>query len=462
MSSLLFIIMLAYTLVWFSINIYNIFPLINYYIVGRRKEDKPDYVLPKDLPSISILIPAYREELVLGNCISRIFESDYPTELLDVIILTERDDQGTMAIAHELSKKYGIKHVQVEESIEPKGKPRALNFGLRHVRGDIVGVIDAEDIIAKELFREVALMMSSGYDAVQGVLDMVNDRDGYMNMHLRAEYRYWYHTYLPALQYSNFPIPLGGTTNFFRRSVLKDLEGWDPYNVTEDFELGLRLYNEHKRVGNIYDMLKDRRAQSIFRNNYKFSLLESVTQEESPTTMSGWLRQRTRWQRGKIQTFRKIAKKPPQAATSKLHSIMMSLIPHLGPINLTGIAYSLYIYIFQWHIHSSIPLLHIRIQHVHDRILLRCKRVLILQRSWQDKEQALSRSDIHRNNNASILGNAMDGRCARYQARVHRVKSILGEDRSFRSAYERMRSAYEEIRRCICNKQLITYQRKVY
>lgn len=344
MSSLLFIIMLAYTLVWFSINIYNIFPLINYYIVGRRKEDKPDYVLPKDLPSISILIPAYREELVLGNCISRIFESDYPTELLDVIILTERDDQGTMAIAHELSKKYGIKHVQVEESTEPKGKPRALNFGLRHVRGDIVGVIDAEDIIAKELFREVALMMSSGYDAVQGVLDMVNDRDGYMNMHLRAEYRYWYHTYLPALQYSNFPIPLGGTTNFFRRSVLKDLEGWDPYNVTEDFELGLRLYNERKRVGNIYDMLKDRRAQSIFRNNYKFSLLESVTQEESPTTMSGWLRQRTRWQRGKIQTFRKIAKKPPQAATSKLHSIMMSLIPHLGPINLTGIAYSLYIF----------------------------------------------------------------------------------------------------------------------
>ena len=339
---LLFAILLAYTAIWLSVNLYNLYPLLNYRVNGKRSAAlQSRYNLPRKLPKISILIPAYHEESVLPHSIKRIFESDYPSRLIEVIVLTEKDDTGTINVANRLIEEYGIIHIRIEDDGLPMGKPRALNFGLKHITGSIVGVIDAEDIIDKKLFKKVVALMNSGYDAVQGVLDMVNDRDGFTNMHLRAEYRYWYRTYMPALAYSNFPVPLGGTTNFFKRGLLEELKGWDPHNVTEDFELGIRMYNEHKKVGIAFDMLGNRSSKSIFYNKYNFSMMNSVTNEESPATLKGWLKQRTRWQRGKIQTLKKVVKHPPNRLLNKIHSAMMSLVPHTGPINLTGIAFSI-------------------------------------------------------------------------------------------------------------------------
>ncbi len=338
---LLFAILVAYTVIWLSTNLYNLYPLLNYHL--KRKKFAvagSTHNLPSRLPKISVLLPAYHEESVLPYSIKRIFESDYPSRLLEVIVLTEKDDLGTITVVNNLIKKYGIKHLRIKEEGLPRGKPRALNFGLKYITGSIVGVIDAEDIIDKKLFKKVVALMNSGYDAVQGVLDMVNDRDGFTNMHMRAEYRYWYHVYMPALTYSNFPVPLGGTTNFFQKNILKELKGWDPFNVTEDFDLGIRLYNEHKKVGIAFDMLGKRASDSLFHNKYDFSMMNSVTLEESPTTFMGWLRQRTRWQRGKIQTLKKIINDPPDSFLNKIHSVMMSLVPHMGLINLTGIILS--------------------------------------------------------------------------------------------------------------------------
>lgn len=343
MLNVLFAILLAYTVMWTSINLYNLYPLMNYRIRRKKTVEGGDN-LPRNLPRISILVPAYHEESVLPYSIKRIFQSDYPPALLNVIVLTEKGDVGTINIAKSLIKEYGIRNIQVEEEGLPRGKPRALNFGLKHAKGSIIGVIDAEDIIDRKLFKKVVSLINSGYDAVQGVLDMTNDRDGFTNMHLRAEYRYWYRTYMPALAYSNFPVPLGGTTNFFKRDVLEELEGWDSYNVTEDFDLGMRLYNEHKKVGIAFDMMEKRPAARIFRNKYNFSMMNSITLEESPTTFIGWLRQRTRWQRGKIQTFKKIIKNPPTNPLNKIHSVMMSLVPHMGPVNLIGVVYSVLIF----------------------------------------------------------------------------------------------------------------------
>ncbi len=338
-------VLLIYTAIWLSVNLYNLYPMLNYYLRKDRSiASERGYKLPKRLPKISILLPAFHEELVLPYSVKRIFESDYPSRLLEVIVLLEKDDVGTIVVANSLIKKYGIKHLKIEEEDLPRGKPRALNFGLKHITGSIVGVIDAEDIIDKKLFKKVVTLIDSGCDAVQGVLDMVNDRDGFTNMHLRAEYRYWYRIYMPALTYSNFPVPLGGTTNFFKSNLLKKLKGWDPFNVTEDFDLGIRLYNEHKKVGIAFDMLGKRSGSSIFHDKYKFSMMNSVTLEESPLTFKGWLRQRTRWQRGKIQTLKKIIKNPPDSFINKVHSGMMSLVPHMGFINITGILFSIFVF----------------------------------------------------------------------------------------------------------------------
>jgi 4-amino-4-deoxy-L-arabinose transferase-like glycosyltransferase len=176
------------------------------------------------------------------------------------------------------------------------------------------------------------------------MVDMVNEEDGWKNLLFRAEYGYWYRFILPAFKRLGFPIPLSGTTCFFRRGVLESVSDkrrerkgspwessdeawlfehsllgitpWDPKNVTEDFELGLQLW----------------------ASNYDFGIIDSVTKEESPQTLENWMKQRTRWQKGKVFTFLDFFKH--RAGTSmgeRAHLLWQSFLPHAGPLNVTGL-----------------------------------------------------------------------------------------------------------------------------
>lgn len=77
------------------------------------------------------------------------------------------------------------------------------------------------------------------------------------------------------------PIPLGGTSNHFKLAELNKLGAWDPYNVTEDADLGIRIY----------------------RAGYRCGTITRPTQEEAPPIFSVWLPQRTRWMKGWMQTI---------------------------------------------------------------------------------------------------------------------------------------------------------------
>ena len=98
---------------------------------------------------------------MLPYSIKRIFQSDYPRRLIEIIVLTEKDDVGTIGVVRNLTSTYGIRHLHIEEEDLPRGKPRALNFGLKHVTGSVIGVIDAEDIIDRKLFKKVVSLLNS-------------------------------------------------------------------------------------------------------------------------------------------------------------------------------------------------------------------------------------------------------------------------------------------------------------
>jgi cellulose synthase/poly-beta-1,6-N-acetylglucosamine synthase-like glycosyltransferase len=95
------------------------------------------------------------------------------------------------------------------------------------------------------------------------------------------EYRIWFKLFLPGLHLLQSPIPLGGTSNHFKKDVLEKLGGWDAYNVTEDADLGIRM----------------------FLDGYKVGLLDSDTPEECPSTFGSWIKQRSRWIKGHLITF---------------------------------------------------------------------------------------------------------------------------------------------------------------
>ncbi len=304
-------------------NLYNAVAVVRSLFASRRADGKR---VPAHHPRISVLVPAYQEEKTLPRCIESITAMDYPRDKLEILLITEPNDPITGGIAEELTTAgppgLAVKHIVVAETNEPPGKPRALNQGLEHATGEVVGVIDAEDIVDPSLCAAAAYELGEGgFDAIQGVLDMANDFDGWMNLQFRAEYGYWFRLYLPGAHRAGYPIPFGGTTNFLTRSALDRLGGWDAHNVTEDFDLGLRAYAAGMRVGTI----------------------GCVTREESPTTFGAWLRQRTRWQRGKLQTMKKLIRMRPDGVRRATHLLLTCLVPHTPVLNLCSLVLTLYV-----------------------------------------------------------------------------------------------------------------------
>ena len=301
------------------------------------------------LPTMAVLLPAYKESAVIEQSIESILESNYPASKLELYVLTEPDDDETTEVLAPLSDRYEFVHLVVPPGYpnEPT-KPRALNYGFEHSDEDIVCVIDAEDIVDPALFRTAAAeLLVEDVDYAQAKLDMINEDDGWLNTLFRADYAYWFRSILPAFADAGYPMPLGGTSNFFRRSTLTEmhdlrmaeygdnwsesewewvrtrgmagLRPWDPHNVTEDFELGLFLWKEGKT----------------------FRYIDIVTREESPLTLDGWIKQRTRWKKGKLYTYLQYRETPPEQLRAKFHLFLQSMLPHTGPINIAGIVITL-------------------------------------------------------------------------------------------------------------------------
>ncbi len=346
------------------LNIYNGMALVRSKLIkwkdrnGQSSITTMPSVDADDLPTISVLIAAYHEASVIGKNLRISSKLRYPKDKLELIIITEEGDAETRAAIAPFIKRYHfIKSVIVpQDSIYPKGKPRALNLGLIGAKGEIIGVLDAEDIIEPDLLLKVAQKITfEGYDVVQGVLDPVNEDSGWFSLMERAEYGYWYRHYLEALEKSGYPMPLGGTTNFLKRSILDEMGGWEAGNLTEDFALGMRLFNANKKVGMLntsirrYDGSQDntrwimnRPTNTKYNEQYKVGMLNAVTREESPPNWLGWHRQRTRWQQGKIQTFRNYVSNPPDGFTKKLHVYIAVMQPHIAFMNLIGISLNVY------------------------------------------------------------------------------------------------------------------------
>ena len=167
---------------------------------------------------------------------------------------------------------------------EPRTKPKALNFGLTLARGQLIAVYDAEDDPESlQLRRAVVAMRRLGPEVgcLQAKLSYNNPEQNLITRWFTLEYAMWFTFFLPGLASMGAPIPLGGTSNHFRRGVLRALGGWDPYNVTEDADLGIRMYRE----------------------GYRVRVLESNTLEEANSDFVNWVKQRSRWYKGYLQTF---------------------------------------------------------------------------------------------------------------------------------------------------------------
>lgn len=236
-----------------------------------------------ELPMYTILLPVYNEASVIISLIENLGQMDYPVNRLEILLLVEEDDEETLAALRASDPPSQFKLVVIPPA-QPRTKPKALNFGLTLARGDIVAVYDAEDMPDILQLRRAAVALSRYGPEVACVQAQLSYRNATQNIITRwftVEYAMWFSYFLPGLVTLEAPIPLGGTSNHFRRSALRALGGWDPYNVTEDCDLGIRM----------------------FRARYEIKVLESPTLEEANSDFVNWVKQRSRWYKGYLQTF---------------------------------------------------------------------------------------------------------------------------------------------------------------
>jgi cellulose synthase/poly-beta-1,6-N-acetylglucosamine synthase-like glycosyltransferase len=249
-----------------------------------------DAIADEDLPMYTILLPVYREAGMLGQLVDGIGALDYPAERLDVKLLVEEDDVETReaAAAMELPPYFDV---IVVPDVGPRGKPRACNQGLVRAKGEFLVIYDAEDRPERDQLRKAVCAFSRAQPDVvclQAKLNYFNRTHNLLTRWFTAEYSVWFDQLLPGLQSADVAIPLGGTSNHFITARLLELHGWDPFNVTEDADLGMR----------------------IFLRGWKTAILDTTTYEEATSRYRNWIRQRSRWVKGYTQTFLMHTRRP--------------------------------------------------------------------------------------------------------------------------------------------------------
>ena len=272
--------------------VYLVCVVYRVYLFGRSarvrtaeivSDEEARSIADEELPTYSVLIPAYREQDVVRRLVATIGRMEYPVDRVEVLLLVEEDDVETIEAVGDVDPGPQFHLVLVPPS-EPRTKPKALNYGLTLARGELVTVYDAEDEPDPlQLRRAAVALMRLGPDVgcVQAKLSYNNPEQNIITRWFTIEYAMWFSFFLPGLAAMRAPIPLGGTSNHFRRRVLRSMGGWDPYNVTEDADLGIRLARE----------------------GFGIHVLESVTLEEANSDFVNWVKQRSRWYKGYLQTF---------------------------------------------------------------------------------------------------------------------------------------------------------------
>jgi glycosyltransferase XagB len=236
-----------------------------------------------ELPVYTVLVPMYREAKVLPLLVNALQKLDYPASKLEVKLVLEENDDETIEAAKALGAPGTFEIVRVPHS-QPKTKPKACNYALQFSRGEFVTIYDAEDQPEPDQLKKAVLAFRHGdpqLACVQGRLNYFNRSENWLTRMFTLEYSQWFDFLLPGLDWMKVPIPLGGTSNHFKLSALRQVGAWDPYNVTEDADLGIRLAQEGYIVG----------------------VINSTTYEEANGVLPSWIKQRSRWIKGYMQTW---------------------------------------------------------------------------------------------------------------------------------------------------------------
>ncbi|MEP3266466.1 MAG: glycosyltransferase family 2 protein [Hyphomicrobiales bacterium] len=288
----------------------------------------------RNLPVYSVLVAAYDEASIIPDLVDALSNLNWPVAKLDIKIILEENDQPTITAARLAISGRSAFEIIIVPPGQPRTKPRALNYALPLARGEYVVIYDAEDRPHPDQLKAAYYKLSKSTHEVaciQAPLLIDNAKHTWLSAMFALEYAGLFDGVIPAFARWKFPVLLGGTSNHFRTKVLRSIGAWDPYNVTEDADLGIRL----KRYG------------------YRVEVIDLPTYEEAPAGFIIWLKQRTRWFKGWMQTSL-VHMRAPKRTFSQLgwrgfftfHLISTSLL-------ISALGYPFFLTLIVYHIHRA-------------------------------------------------------------------------------------------------------------
>lgn len=277
---------------------------------------------PLVLPRYTILAALHDEAEVVGQLIERLSRIDYPPHRLQGLLVLEAHDHATIAAALTAPRPAWLE-VFVAPPGQPLTKPRALNCALGHATGDLLTVYDAEDEPDPQQLREAAARFAADrmdrlacLQAPLRIRPRSTVAPTFLERQFAAEYAALFETMLPGMCRLGLPFPLGGTSNHFRTDVLRAVGGWDVWNVTEDADLGFRLW----------------------RRGWRLDMISRPTWETAPGAFRHWLPQRTRWLKGYMQTFGVHSRRPWELGPRGLFSLLVTVGAGLASAAIHGLS----------------------------------------------------------------------------------------------------------------------------
>jgi cellulose synthase/poly-beta-1,6-N-acetylglucosamine synthase-like glycosyltransferase len=278
--------------------------------------------------SFTILLPARHEEAVYQETIQKVYDLNYPRELMQILAICSDDDVGTIAEAQAKINQLCDPHVQLLiYTNKPTSKPRGLNHALQVARGDIVTIFDAEDEPHPDILNVInTTMLNEDVDVVQSGVQLMNHNTKWFCFLNVLEYFFWFKSSMHFFARIGM-TPLGGNTVFVRRELMEQLGGWDETCLTEDADLGIRLSLSHARIRILYED-------------------EFVTREETPNTVMQFIKQRTRWNQGFIQILFKGEWRKLPRFSQRLLAFYVLILPEVQAFFMIMMPISFFMFFF--------------------------------------------------------------------------------------------------------------------
>jgi cellulose synthase/poly-beta-1,6-N-acetylglucosamine synthase-like glycosyltransferase len=267
------------------------------------------------LPMISIVVPVKNEEKVVDRLLRALLRLSYPTENREILIVEDGSTDKTVEICREYVRRYPEQVRLFHKSIS-NGKPSALNYAIKHARGEILAFFDADNIPEPNtLDRVVRYFSDPSVAAVQGGLGVINAGENMLAKFVSYEEAVWCEAYLRGKDALNLFVHLKGSCQFIRRNVLEKLNGFNEEALSEDMELSARLTETGYRI---------RYASDV------------CSWQETPSNVRQLFKQRTRWFRGTMEVAFKYGRLMAKPSRHGLDAELTLLGPYILIVSLVS------------------------------------------------------------------------------------------------------------------------------